>query len=129
MSKPVLGMILGAALGLLDGLSAFAYPQVASQMTGIIIGSTFKGFITGVLTGYAATRLRSLPLGLLTGLVVGLFLSFVVAALPQPSGQHYYVQIMLPGGALGAIVGYATWRFGRGALPARQPGDGAARST
>ena len=46
------------------------------------------------------------------GLAVGLFFAFLVAAMPQPSGKHYYFEIMLPGAIVGAIVGYATqvWR-------------------
>lgn len=35
-----------------------------------------------------------------------------VAAMPDPSGKHYYFEIMLPGGIVGIIVGYATQRFG-----------------
>jgi hypothetical protein len=39
-----------------------------------------------------------------------LLLAFIVAQL-----QHgYYFQIMLPGGMVGLIVGYATQRYGRG---------------
>ena len=110
MSKPLLGLILGAVLGLLDGLGAFAYPGVAS----IIIGSTFKGLLTGLVTGFAAGRLKSLPLGILVGLAVGFCLSWAVAATsPDPAGRYYYLEIMLPGSILGGIVGYATYRFGR----------------
>ena len=29
------------------------------------------------------------------------------------SGKHYYWEIMLPGSLLGAIVGFATQRYGR----------------
>ena len=114
MSKPVLGLVLGAALGLLDGLGAFAYPAVATVMTSIIIGSTFKGLVTGVLTGFLATKLRSLPLGILCGLGIGFLLSWATAAMsPDPAGNYHYPEIMLPGSVLGAIVGYATYRFGR----------------
>ena len=114
MSKPVLGLLLGALLGCLDGVSAFAYPGVATMMTSIIIGSTFKGLITGLATGYFATKFRSLPLGMLFGLLIGFALSFAVAAIsPDPEGRYYYPQIILPGSALGAVVGYACWRFGR----------------
>ena len=77
-----------------------------------MIGSTVKGLITGVLIGYFARKVNSLPLGILFGLGVGLVLAFAVAAIPNPSGQHYYFEIMLPGGILGVIVGYATQRFG-----------------
>jgi hypothetical protein len=114
MSKPMLGLVLGAALGLLDGLGAFAYPEVATLMTSIIIGSTFKGLVTGLATGIIAHRLRSLPLGILCGLVIGMLLSWGVASIsPDPQGNYHYLEIMLPGSILGGIVGYATYRFGR----------------
>lgn len=114
MSKPVLGMLIGAVLGLIDGLSAYAYPGVASMMTGIIIGSTFKGVLTGLATGFLANRLRSLPLGIACGLAIGFALSLLVAATsPDPEGRYYYLEIILPGSLVGAIVGYACYRFGR----------------
>ena len=46
--------------------------------------------------------------GVVFGLALGLFLAFLVAAMPQPGGKHYYFEIMLPGAIVGAIVGYAT---------------------
>ena len=113
MSKPVLGLLLGAVLGLLDGMGAYAYPEVRDQIVGIMIGSTFKGLLTGLATGFFATKLRSLPLGMLIGLGIGALLSFLVAAMPDPAGKHFYGEIMLPGSILGAVVGYATYRFGR----------------
>jgi hypothetical protein len=119
MSKPLLGMILGAVLGFLDGLSAFFYPGVASMMMGIIIGSTLKGLLTGLVTGFVARKLHSLPLGILTGLSVGLVLSYWAAATsPDPQGRYYYLEIMLPGSVLGAVVGFATQKFGK---PSKQP--------
>jgi hypothetical protein len=113
MSKPLLGLTLGAILGLIDGASAYLYPypDVKAAIVGIVIGSTFKGLLTGVVAGVAAQRLRSVPLGILLGLAVGLLLSYLVAAMPGE--KHYYVEIMLPGAALGAVVGFATQRFGR----------------
>ena len=117
MSKPLLGLLLGAVLGCLDGVSAFAYPGVATMMTSIILGSTFKGLLTGLATGYFATKFRSLPLGMFFGLLIGFGLSFAVAASsPDPAGRYYYPQIILPGSALGAVVGYAVWRYGRGPI-------------
>ena len=70
MSKPLLGLILGAVLGLIDGVSAYAYPypDVREQILTIIIGSVFKGLVTGVLAGYFAKKLNSLPLGIGFGL-------------------------------------------------------------
>ena len=46
MNKPVLGLLLGA----FDGLTALATPAVASQIVGIVIGSTVKGLIVGYAT-------------------------------------------------------------------------------
>jgi hypothetical protein len=112
MNKTLLGLLLGGFLGIFDGLTAWFTPAVRAQLLGIVIGSTVKGLITGVLIGYFARKVNSLPLGILFGLGVGLVLAFAVAAMPNPSGQHYYFEIMLPGGILGVIVGYATRRFG-----------------
>ena len=112
MSKPVFGLILGAILGAFDGLTALvSAPETAPQIVGIVIGSTFKGIIAGLLIGWFATRKNSLPLGILFGLGVGLLLAFGVAAMPQPDGTHYYWEIMLPGGIVGMIVGYATQKY------------------
>jgi hypothetical protein len=49
---------------------------------------------------------------MLFGLSVGLLLAYAVAAMPNPAGKHYYFEIMLPGGIVGVVVGYATQRFG-----------------
>jgi predicted membrane protein len=74
------------------------------------VGSTVKGIIAGVLIGVFARKVHSLALGIVFGLAVGLLLAFIIARL-----QHgYYFQIMLPGGMVGLIVGYATQRYGRG---------------
>lgn len=113
MSKLWLGLLLGAALGLIDGLCAGFYPFITrEQLLGIALGSSFKGLLTGVIAGWYARRSNSLAKGIALGLVVGLVLSYAVAAMPQPDGSHYYVEIMLPGAALGAIVGFATQRYG-----------------
>jgi LytS/YehU family sensor histidine kinase len=113
MSKVWLGLLLGAALGAIDGLSAGFYPFItANDLAGIVVGSTFKGLVTGVVAGWYARRSRSVAKGVALGLVVGLVLSYAVAAMGDGKGNHYYVEIMLPGTALGAIVGFATQRYG-----------------
>ena len=114
MSKPVLGLVLGGVLGVLDGLSALVSapndPAIKAGIVGIVIGSTFKGLITGVLIGWFAKRTESLGLAIGFGLSVGLALAFLVCLLQKMGGQPpYYWQIMLPGGILGVIVGYATF--------------------
>ena len=113
MNKALLGLVLGGVLGVFDGLTAWFTPAVRAQMVGIVIGSTVKGLVAGVLIGYFARKVKSLPLGIVFGLAVGLLLAYAVAAMPDPSGHHYYWEIMLPGGIVGTIIGYATQRFGQ----------------
>lgn len=36
----------------------------------------------------------------------------LVAAMPEPSREHYWWQIILPGSVVGLLVGYATQRWG-----------------
>ena len=115
MNKIVLGLLVGGILGIFDGLSAWFTPAVRAQLLIIVIGSTVKGLIAGILIGYFAKKANSLLLGLLFGLGIGLLLAYAVAAMPDPSGKHYYFEIMLPGGIVGMIVGYATQRFGQSA--------------
>ncbi len=116
MSKPVFGLLLGGLLGVFDGLTAYFTPEVRSQLLGIVIGSTFKGLVVGASIGFFARKVRSVPLGILFGLAVGLVLAWIVAAMPAETGKHYYLEIMLPGGLVGAIVGYATQKY-RSILP------------
>ena len=115
MSKPVLGLVLGGVLGVLDGLSALISapndPAVKAGIVGIVIGSTGKGLIAGALIGWFARRAASLVNTLMFGLAVGLGLAFCVSIAQKLAGQPpYYWQIMLPGGILGLIVGYATFK-------------------
>lgn len=110
MNKIVYGLILGGILGAFDGLTSWFTPEVRSQLMGIVIGSTIKGIIAGVLIGFFARKVNSLPLGLLFGLGVGLLLAFFVALMQG----KYYFEIMLPGGLVGVIVGYATQKYGSG---------------
>jgi hypothetical protein len=113
MKKPVLGLLLGGVLGVFDGLSALiSAPETAPMIVSIVIGSTVKGVLVGVLIGWFATRIRSLPAGVIAGLAIGAFFAFLIAAMPDPSGKHYYWEIMLPGSVVGMIVGYATQRYG-----------------
>jgi hypothetical protein len=115
MKKPILGMVLGGVLGIFDGLTALvSAPELRDQITGIVIGSTFKGLVAGVLIGWFAYRVRSLAAGLIAGLLISGFFAYLVAMMPAANGAHYYVEIILPGAVLGLIVGYATQEYGRG---------------
>jgi hypothetical protein len=63
MSKPMLGILVGAGLGILDGLSAWFSPEARPMMITIVAGSTLKGIVTGALAGLIARRKQSLWLG------------------------------------------------------------------
>jgi hypothetical protein len=120
MSKPLLGLTLGAILGIFDGLTAFfSAPSLRPELTGIVIGSTFKGLIVGILVGWFAKKVHSLPAGILVGLIAGAAFAALIGAFPASDGQYYFWSIVLPGTVLGIIVGYATQRYGRPAVKAR----------
>jgi hypothetical protein len=112
MNKPLFGLLIGGVLGIFDGLTALLYPESRPLIVGIVIGSTFKGIITGIAIGYFAKKVNSLPLGIIFGLALGLLLSYLVAAMPNPDlSRPYYLEIMIPGGIVGMIVGFATQKF------------------
>lgn len=109
MNKVLIGVILGAVLGLFDGATAWFTPDARPMMLQIIIGSTVKGIIAGVAAGIFARKVRSTPAGIVFGLLVGLGLAYWVAAMQD----KYYFEIMLPGAIVGAMLGWATQRYGR----------------
>lgn len=120
MNKILVGVLVGTILGAIDGATAWFTPAVRFEMAGIIIGSTIKGLVAGLLIGFFARKVNSVPLGIVFGLVVGALLALAVAAMPDPTGKHYYFQIILPGSIVGMIVGYATQRYGA-ASPSATP--------
>lgn len=108
MNKPLLGLILGGILGAFDGLSALvSAPETRTQILSIVIGSTLKGLIAGVLIGFFARKVKSLPLGILFGLIVGAILAYLVTRTVP-----FFWEVMLPGSLVGVIVGYATQKYG-----------------
>jgi hypothetical protein len=109
MSKPLLGVILGAFLVAIDGLTAWFTPAVRNELTGIVIGSTIKGIIAGIAIGFFAKKFHSLPIGILFGAIVGAILAYIIAALQG----GYYFEIILPGTLVGLIVGFATQKYGK----------------
>ncbi|MEA2463799.1 MAG: hypothetical protein QOJ98_1546, partial [Acidobacteriota bacterium] len=74
-----------------------------------------KGVIAGIAAGIFARKVRSVAAGIAFGLAVGLVLAYGVAAMEG----KYYFEIMLPGGIVGAILGWATQRYGRPANAGR----------
>ena len=112
MNKPVVGIVVGAILGILDGATAWFTPAARPEMMGILTGSGFKGMVVGVLSGMFARKVNSTAAGIAVGAVFGLLFAWLVAMMPQPDGSHYYVQIMVPGFITGAIIGFLTQRMG-----------------
>lgn len=121
MNKPVYGMLLGGVLGILDGLSALvSAPETAPGILGIVIGSTAKGVIAGLLIGWFARKVKSLPLGIVFGLAIGAALAWLIVYLQasaDPAAPSYFWEIMLPGSLVGVIVGFATQRYAERPVP------------
>jgi len=115
MNKPMIGLLAGALLGVIDGATAWFTPDVRSQMMGILIGSTVKGALVGVAAGFFARKVGSMWMGIAFGLLLGLLFAYLIAAMPDPAnpGKHYYVEIMVPGSIVGAIVGFITQYYPR----------------
>jgi hypothetical protein len=109
MSKPLIGVVLGAVLGVIDGLTAWFTPDVRDKLGGIVIGSTIKGIIAGIAIGFFAKKYHSWPMGILFGVVVGAVLAYLTALM----AGDYYFEIVLPGTLVGLIVGFATQKYGK----------------
>lgn len=120
MNRPVIGMLVGAALGVLDGLSALvSSPEVGDQIAGIVVGSSLKGLLAGVIVGFIARKLSSLRIGVAVGVAVASIITFPIAYMNAShyGRPDYYWKIMLPGALVGAIVGYVVMRHGRAPAP------------
>jgi hypothetical protein len=94
--------LLGGFLGIFDGLAAWFTPEVRDQMIGIVVGSTIKGVLTGVIIGFFARKVHSMILGTIFGLAVGAFFAYLILLM----NPGHTLNIMLPGSLVGLIVGY-----------------------
>jgi len=113
MNRWLLGVIVGAGLGFLDGATAWFTPAVRPFIQGILIGSSFKGMIVGIASAALARKLKSVGWAAGFAATIGLILAYIVAAMPSDTGEHYYLEIMLPGFVLGGLIGFLTQRFGK----------------
>ena len=104
MRKVMFAVLLGGFLGVFDGLTAWFTPEVRSQIVSIVIGSTIKGVLTGLLIGFFSQKVHSLLWGTVFGLAVGAFFAYLILLM----NPGHTLNIMLPGSLVGLIVGYAT---------------------
>jgi len=112
MNKIVVGLVLGVVLGAIDGATAWFYPEARSMMTNIMVGSSIKGMVVGLLSGWFARKVQSTPWGVVVGSALGLLFAFLVAAMDAAKGRPHYLEIMLPGFVVGAIIGFLTQKMG-----------------
>lgn len=110
LTKPMLGLTIGGVLGLLDGLSGFFEPSLAPVMGSVITFSMLKGLVSGVAIGYLSQKVHSIAIGIIAGTAIAAVLSLIVVL---HAGMALFWDIVLPGMLLGAIVGFATQKFGR----------------
>jgi hypothetical protein len=108
MNKIVVGLLFGLILGAIDGATAWFYPETHSVIGGILVGSSIKGMLVGLLSGWFARRVESTRWGVVVGAGLGLLFAFLVAAMQK----EHYLEIMLPGFVTGAIIGFLTQRTG-----------------
>jgi len=112
MNKILAGVLLGLVLGALDGGTAWFYPEARPLITGILVGSSFKGMVVGLLSAWFARKVQSTAWGITVGAGLGLLFAFLVAANDTLNGRHPYLEIMVPGFVVGAIIGFVTQRVG-----------------
>ena len=107
MNSILVGVVVGAVLGVLDGLTAWFTPEARAGLGGIVVGSMIKGLVAGALIGLFARKVQRLGWTLLFGTCLGALFAFFIA---QMQGK-YYLQIILPGSLVGLLTGYATIRY------------------
>jgi len=112
MNKIFVGVLFGLILGALDGASAWFYPETRSLLGGIMVGSSIKGMVVGLLSGWFARKVQSTAWGVAAGGGFGLLFAFLVAAMDTLNGRHPYLEIMMPGFVVGMIIGFLTQKLG-----------------
>jgi len=120
MNKILVGLIFGVVLGAIDGATAWFYPETRPVIAGIMVGSSFKGMLVGLFSGWFARKVQSTGWGIVVGSALGLLFAFIVAVLDASKGKPHYLEIMLPGFVVGAIVGFLTQKMGAPAAASRE---------
>jgi hypothetical protein len=92
MNKILVGLLAGLILGAIDGATAWFYPETRPVIGGILVGSSFKGMLVGLASGWFARKVQSTKWGIVVGAALGLLFAF--------------------GFITGAIIGFSTQRAG-----------------
>src|ERR1035441_6251753 len=71
MNKILAGLLFGLVLGAIDGATAWFYPETHSAIGGILVGSSIKGMLVGLLSGWFARRVQSTKWGIVLGAALG----------------------------------------------------------
>ena len=124
LNRPLLGLLVGAALGAVDGLSALvSSPEVGDQIAGIVVGSSMKGVLAGLIVGVIARKLHSTRWAMGIGVVVAGVITLPIAYMNAThyGRPDYYWKIMLPGALVGLIVGYVVMHHGSAPSSAAKP--------
>ena len=119
MNKIVVGLVFGIILGAVDGATAWFYPETRPVIAGILIGSSFKGMLVGLFSGWFARKVQSTGWGIVLGSSLGLLFAFLVAVMDASKGKSHYLEIMLPGFVVGAMIGFLTQKMGSPAVAKR----------
>ena len=112
MNKIMVGLVFGLILGAVDGATALFYPETRPLIAAIMVGSSLKGMLVGLLSGWFARKVQSTKWGIVVGAALGLLFAFIVAAMNAKAGKPHYLEIMLPGFVVGAIIGFLTQTMG-----------------
>jgi hypothetical protein len=97
MNKIVAGLLFGLILGAVDGATAWFYREARPILTRIMIGSSIKGMVVGLFSGWFARKVHSTAWGIVVGSGLGLLFAFLVAVMDATKGKPHYLEIMLPG--------------------------------
>jgi len=109
MNRIAVGILVGGALGIVDGLTAWFTPEARPQMIGIVIGSTIKGLVAGAIIGAFAQGDEP---------AVGAGVRHVRGRAARLRHRPHRREVLpgdrpSPGSLVGLLTGYATIRFGR----------------
>lgn len=116
MNKIGVGLLFGIVLGAVDGATAYFYPETRPVIAGIMVGSSFKGMLVGLFSGWFARKVQSTGWGIVVGSALGLLFAFIIAVMDASKGKSHYLEIMLPGFVAGAIIGFLTQKMGAPAI-------------